>query len=95
MCLCAGHLVFVKSSKIQALFIPRHSKDKASGKSGALLKQRDKVPTPEFNKDVPVYTCTGRLLGGWKREGASPHKCGHAPMDLCGGILENIFTCTF
>ena len=33
VCLWAGHLVFVKWSRIQALFSPRHSKDKASGKS--------------------------------------------------------------
>ena len=72
MCLWTGHLVYVKSSKIQALFIPRHSKDKASGKSGALLKQRDKVPTPDFSKDVPVYTCSGRLLGGGNGRGLHP-----------------------
>ena len=31
--LWAEHLVFVKWSKIQALFSPRHCKDKAGGKS--------------------------------------------------------------
>ena len=34
----------------QALFTPSHSKDKASGQSWALLKQRDKEPTSEFKK---------------------------------------------
>ena len=29
----AGHLMFVKQSKIEALFSPRHIKDKASGRS--------------------------------------------------------------
>ena len=31
-------LVFVKWSEIEAFFSPRHSKDKASGKSWALLE---------------------------------------------------------
>ena len=69
--LWAGHLVFVKQSKTELLFPPRHSKDKASGKSGALLKQRDKVPIPEV-KDCPVCTCTGRLLGSLKGRGLHP-----------------------
>ena len=50
--------VFVKRSKIQALFSPKHSSDKASGKSGALLKQKDKVPTPEVKGNFPFHTCT-------------------------------------
>ena len=33
----AGQLVFVKWSKTEALLSPRHSKDKASGRSLALL----------------------------------------------------------
>ena len=62
------------------LFSPSDSKDKASGKSWALLKQRDKVPIPEV-KDCPVCTCTGRLLGSQKWRGLPPHnKCGLVPI---------------
>ena len=53
----------VKWSKTEPLFSTRHSKDKASGKSCALLKQRDKVPTPEVKEDFPVCICEGMLLG--------------------------------
>ena len=66
----ARHLVFVKWSKIQALFSPRHSKDKSRDKSRTLLKQRDKVPTLEV-KEGSVCTCTGMLLEG--QEGRGPH----------------------
>ena len=87
----AGHLVFVKWSKIQAFFSPRHSKDKASDKSRALLEQRDKVSTPEVKEDFSVCMCSGRLLGGQK--GVPPQsKYGHAPIVLWGGIhLRKIY----
>ena len=49
------------------MFLPRLSKDKARGKSWALIKQRDKVPAPEVEEDFPVSTCTGRFLGSQKR----------------------------
>ena len=86
------HLVFVKWSKTDALFSPRHSKDKTSGKSWALLKYRNKVPTPQVKEDFTVCTCAGRLLGGQrgraKKEGAPDYnKCGSAPTSLHGGIL--------
>ena len=49
--LWARHLVLVKWSKTERLFSPRFSKDKASGRSWVLLKQRDKVPTTEVKED--------------------------------------------
>ena len=93
MGLWAGHLVFVKWNKIQALFLPRHSKDKASGKSRALLEQRNKVSTLEVKEDFSICMCSGRLLGGQK--GAPPQsKYGHAPIVLWGGVnLRKIYTC--
>ena len=63
MGLWARHLVVIKWSKTEPLFSPRHSKDKASGKNWAQLKQRDKVPTAEVKEDFPVCTCEGMLLG--------------------------------
>ena len=71
MGLWARHLVLIKWSKIGALFSPRLSKDKARGKTWALLKQRDKVPAPEVKEDFPVSTCTGRFLGGQKWRGSA------------------------
>ena len=68
----AGHLVFIKWNKILALFSPRRSKDKAYGRSWALLKQRDKVPTPKAKENFPVYTCTARLLGRQNGRGHHP-----------------------
>ena len=92
MGLWAGHLVFVKWNKIQALFLPRHSKDKASGKSRALLEQRNKVSTLEVKEDFSICMCSGRLLGGQK--GAPPQsKYGQAPIVLWGGVhLRKIYT---
>ena len=66
--LWAGHLVFVKQSKTELLFPPRHSKDKASGKSGALLKQRDKVPTLRSRK-TSLSVHAQEAFCGLKREG--------------------------
>ena len=57
--------------KTEPLFSPRYSKDKASGRSWVLLKQRDKVPTPEVKEDFPVSTCSGSLLENRKVRG--PH----------------------
>ena len=83
----AGYLVFVKWNKIQALFSLRYSKDKASGKSWALLEQKDKVPPPEVKESLPVCTCAGRLLGVRKGRGRPTHsKCGHALLGLQSGI---------
>ena len=70
--LWAEHLVFVKRSKTEPLFSPRHSKDRASGKSWAVLKQRDKVASPEVKEDFPVCTCTGRLLESQQQRGPHP-----------------------
>ena len=66
----ARHLVFVKWSKIQALFSPRHSKDKASGKSWALLKQRDKVALLR-SKKTSLFTHAQEDFLGVKKEGGS------------------------
>ena len=84
----AGQLAFVKWSRTEALFSPRHSKDKASGRSWALLKQRDKAVTPEVEEDFPVCTRTGNacFLGVEKEGGPSNSKCGQAPIGLCDGI---------
>ena len=46
-------LVFVKWSEIEAFFSPRHSKDKARGKSWALPEYQDKMTTPEV-KELPL-----------------------------------------
>ena len=43
------------------------------------------MPTPEVKEDLPVCTCTKRLLGGQKW-GAPHNKHGHVPTGLCGGI---------
>ena len=89
MCLWARHLVFVKWSKTELLFSPRSSKDKASGKSWALLKQRDKVPALEVKEDFPVCTCAGRLLGGWKGRGTHPISVDmHPEASAVGSTLE-------
>ena len=55
------HLVFVKWSKIQALFSPRYSKGKSRGKSWTLLKQRDEVPTLDLKEGFTVCICTGGI----------------------------------
>lgn len=60
MGLWAGQLVFVKWNKIEALFFPRRSKDKANG--------RGEVPAPEVKENFPVCTCT---VGG----GTTPPAC--------------------
>ena len=93
----ARHLLFVEWSKIQALFSPRHSKDKASGKSWALLKQRDKVPTPEVKEDFPVCAWARSLLEGQKRKGLPPHPIisvdMHPQASGVGSILEKSRAC--
>ena len=42
------------------------TKDKASGRSWALLKWRDKVSIPEVKENFPLCTWAGRLRGGKK-----------------------------
>ena len=64
MGLRAGQLVSVKWNKIEALFFPSRSKDKANG--------RDKVPAAEVEGNVPVCACTGRPLGGHVGGGTHP-----------------------
>ena len=79
-------MLFVIGSKIQALFSPRDSKDKSSGKHWALLKHRDKVPTPEVKEDFPVYM---RRKSSWesKSEGTPLHnQCRYAAIGLYSGI---------
>ena len=76
----------VKWSKTEPLFSTRHSKDKASGKSCALLKQRDKVPTPEVNEDFCVCTCSGKLLGSREGRGCHPKISVDTHPQVCDGI---------
>ena len=64
MGLRARQLISVKRNKIEALFFPRRSKDKANG--------RDKVPAAEVEENVPVCACTGRPLGGHVGGGTTP-----------------------
>ena len=56
-------LVFVKWSEIEALFSPRHSKDKTSGRSWALLEQQDKMTTPEVKETSPDCQAQKHYLG--------------------------------
>ena len=93
--LWAGHLVFVKWNKIQAFFSPRHSKDKASGKSWALLKQRDKGPVPEVREDFPICTQEERPLGGQKGSGPHPIRSVdmHPQASAVGSILAKSCVC--
>ena len=74
MGLWARHLVVIKWSKTEPLFSPRHSKDKASGKNWAQLKQRDKVPTAEVKEDFPVCMAQESFFGLTKGVGPHPIK---------------------
>ena len=87
MGLWAGHLVFIKWSKIQVKF--RHSKDKARGRSWALLKQRDKVPTPEVKKSrltAPSALVQKGFLESKREAAPLQNKCRQAAIGLCVGI---------
>ena len=85
--LWAEHLVFVKRSKTEPLFSSRHSKDKASGKSWAALKQRDKVASPEGQRSLTCLHMCRKASWESNQEGSPPHdKYGHAPIGLWSGI---------
>ena len=75
----------VKWSKIQALFSTRHSKDKASGKNWALLKQRNKMSTSEIKEDFLV-NLQQEDWGSKSKVALLRKKFGHVPIGLCGGI---------
>ena len=53
------------------------------------------MTTPEVKEVFPVCTGTGSLLGGQKGSSCYPLiKCGHALVDLCGGIHLSKKLCT-
>ena len=61
----AGQLVFAKWSKIEALFSPRHSKDKVSLFCWNKERRQPRLRSRKTSKKI-LFMCVERLLGSQK-----------------------------
>ena len=88
----AGHLVFVKWSKIQALFShPDTPGTKLVAKAELCWSREIRGrPTPEVKQDFPFCTFHRKASGGQKRRGPHPiiSLDMHPPGSRVGSILE-------